>query len=66
MVQIMPVPPDALYDDIPPGYWVALSMDEQRVIASGESFDDVVSQAESMGELEYVLDKVPPRGLLVL
>jgi Family of unknown function (DUF5678) len=66
MFQTMPVPPDNLYDNIPPGYWVALSMDEQRVIASAETLDDVVSRAESIGELEYVLDKVPPRGLLVL
>jgi hypothetical protein len=66
MVRTMPVPPEALYDDIPPGFWVALSMDEQRVIAAAETMDEVVNKAESVGESEYVLDKVPPKELLVL
>jgi hypothetical protein len=66
MVKTMPVPPEALYNDIPPGFWVALSIDEQRVIAAAETMDEVVSRAESAGESEYVLDKVPPKELLVL
>ncbi|HEY5331062.1 MAG TPA: hypothetical protein VIJ79_14335 [Acidobacteriaceae bacterium] len=66
MVKTMPVPPAALYNDIPPGFWVALSMDEQHVIASAKTMDEVVSRAESIGELEYVIDRVPPKDLLVL
>jgi hypothetical protein len=66
MFKTMPVPPESLYDNIPPGFWVALSMDEQHVIAAAETMDEVVSRAESAGESEYVLDKVPPKGLLVL
>jgi hypothetical protein len=44
----------------PPGGWVAFSADEQRVVAYGDSYDDVVAKAEKNGEADPVVTKVPP------
>jgi hypothetical protein len=44
----------------PPGGWVAFSADEERVVAYGESYDDVVAKADQSGESDPVVMKVPP------
>ena len=44
----------------PPGGWVAFSADEERVVAYGESYDDVVAKADRSGESDPVIMKVPP------
>jgi hypothetical protein len=44
----------------PPGGWVAFSADEERVVAYGDSYDDVVAKAEANGEPDPVITKVPP------
>jgi hypothetical protein len=44
----------------PPGGWVAFSADEVRVVAYGESYDEVVAKAEEVGEPDPVVMKVPP------
>jgi hypothetical protein len=44
----------------PPGGWVAFSADEERVVAYGHSYDEVVANAEKNGESDPVITKVPP------
>ena len=44
----------------PPGGWVAFSADEERVVAYGESYDDVVAKADESGESDPIVMKVPP------
>lgn len=44
----------------PPGGWVAFSADEERVVAYGESYDEVVAKADESGESDPVVMKVPP------
>lgn len=44
----------------PPGGWVAFSSDEERVVAYGQSYDEVVAKAEESGESDPVVMKVPP------
>ena len=39
--------------------WVALSADESRVIAQGDTFEDVVEAAEASGESDPLIIRVP-------
>lgn len=43
----------------PPDSWVAFSADEERLVATGISYEEVVSKAEQQGETEPVVVKVP-------
>lgn len=43
----------------PPDHWVALSEDESRVVAVGETFKEAVDNAAKAGVLNPVLVKVP-------
>lgn len=43
----------------PPDGWVAFSSDEERVVAYGDSYDDVVAKADEQGETDPVVVKVP-------
>jgi hypothetical protein len=43
----------------PKNSWVAFSEDESRVIAYGESFQEVVSKAEAVGETDPLILKTP-------
>jgi len=40
--------------------WVAFSEDEERLVAYGESYDEVVRKSEESGVFEPVVVKVPP------
>jgi hypothetical protein len=51
--------PDAL-DFAPPDSWVALSLDETRIIAVGADPYEVEEKAKALGEPDYVLAKTPP------
>ena len=42
-----------------PNSWVAFSGDESKVVAYGDSYSQVVKAAESVGETEPVLVKIP-------
>jgi len=42
-----------------PNSWVAFSEDESRVVAYGDSYSEVVRAAESIGETEPVIVKIP-------
>jgi hypothetical protein len=51
----------------PPDGWVAFSANEERVVAYGKSYDDVVATAEANGEFDPVVMKVPKSwSMLVL
>jgi hypothetical protein len=39
--------------------WVAFSEDESKVVAYGDSYSEVVRAAESVGETEPVVVKIP-------
>jgi len=39
--------------------WIALSADESRVVADGESFEAVVNAAERRGEQDPLILRVP-------
>lgn len=52
--------------DAPVGDWIALSHDQQRIVASGKTLDAVVEAAKAKGEMEPIVLKVPPVGALVL
>ncbi len=43
----------------PPDGWVAFSADESKVVAYGTTYDEVVTSAQSSGENEPILVKVP-------
>jgi hypothetical protein len=42
-----------------PNSWVAFPEDESRVVAYGDSYSEVVRAAESVGETEPVIVKIP-------
>ena len=43
----------------PPDSWVALSEDETRVVASGDTFEEVCIKAEAEGVSEPIIVKTP-------
>jgi hypothetical protein len=43
----------------PPNGWIAFSEDEQRVVAQGMTYDEVVELAEKNGVTDPVVVKVP-------
>ncbi len=49
--------------DALPNSWIALSADESRVLASGQTYSDAVKLAEAKGESEPVLIKTPESWL---
>jgi hypothetical protein len=46
-----------------PNSWIAFSADESRVVASADTYEDVVKVAASEGETEPVVEKVPENWL---
>lgn len=45
--------------EAPPGGWAAFSADEERIVAYGSSYDEVIKKAERSGEADPVVVKVP-------
>jgi hypothetical protein len=43
--------------------WIALSEDESKIVAVGDSYSDVVSKSESAGVSDPVLVKTPKSWL---
>lgn len=48
-----------LLADIPKGAWVALSADEERVLAYGADLTEAVKKANQLGESDPVIVRVP-------
>lgn len=48
-----------LLKDLPPGAWVAISHDEQRVVAYAAEMRDAVKKANEAGEQDPIVSRVP-------
>jgi hypothetical protein len=48
-----------LLKDVPPGAWVAISQDEQRVVAYAAEMRDALSKAKELGEEYPIIFRVP-------
>jgi hypothetical protein len=57
-------PPSPLWPGEYAGQWIAWDHEETRVIASGQTFSEVVRAAAAAGERAPVVAKVPPAELL--
>jgi len=44
---------------VPKGAWVALSKDEERLIAYGAELQDVIQKAKDAGENDPIVTRVP-------
>jgi hypothetical protein len=62
LIEVLPMSPEARIDALrnaPPDGWVALSEDEQRLVAYGPTYDEVVQKSRENGVTEAVVVKVP-------
>ena len=50
-----------LLQSAPLNSWIALSADQQRIVAVGSDPQEVSDIAEKLGEKDFVLAKTPPR-----
>jgi hypothetical protein len=48
-----------LLADVPRGAWVALSKDEERLIAYAAELQDVIQKAKDAGENDPIVTRVP-------
>jgi len=55
-----------LLADIPKGAWVALSKDEDRVIAYAAELQDVLRMAKEAGENDPIITRVPEAETVTL
>ncbi len=46
--------------------WIALSSQQDRIVATAEQLEDAIALAKACGEDEPVMMKVPPTSMLVL
>jgi hypothetical protein len=51
-----------LLEDIPKGAWVALSNDEERVVAYAAELQEALDKARDAGESNPVVTRVPQHG----
>jgi hypothetical protein len=61
--EVFPMSPEARIEALknaPRNGWVAFSEDEERLVAYGTTYDEVVKNAEASGVTEPVVVKVPP------
>jgi len=66
MAAIAPIDLTAVLKDAPAGEWIALSRDEQRIVGTGKTLDEALSEAKKQGEGEPIVLKVPPVSALIL
>ena len=45
--------------EAPPESWIAFSEDEDRVVAQGSTYEEVVAKSKENGELEPILTRTP-------
>ena len=53
------IPNADLLADIRPGLWVAISQDQERVICTGETMEEVLRKVREKGEKDPVIMRVP-------
>jgi Family of unknown function (DUF5678) len=51
-----------LLADVPKGAWVALSNDEERVVAYASELEEALEKAREAGESDPVVTRVPKDG----
>lgn len=56
------IPSGELLAGIKPGTWVAISSDQDRVIVTGKTVDEVVRKAKAEGEEEPFIICVPEKS----
>jgi hypothetical protein len=56
----------SILKDAPAGEWIALSHDEDRIVATSPDLENAIALAKDCGEAEPVLLKVPSTSMLVL
>jgi hypothetical protein len=49
----------AVLKDAPAGEWIALSLDETRIVGHGTTIDEAVKSAKEAGEDKHILIRMP-------
>lgn len=52
--------------DVPKGAWVALSRDEERIVAYSAELQDAIQKAKAAGEENPVMIRIPENGSTLL
>lgn len=52
--------------DVPKGAWVALSKDEERIVAYAAELHEAIAKAKATGESDPVVIRVPEDGATLL
>jgi len=55
-----------LLANVPRGSWVAISQDEERLIAYGAELSDVLKRAKEKGEQDPIVTRVPESDSITL
>lgn len=63
---MLPIDLTTVLKDAPVGEWIALSHDQQHIVATAKTLDAAVQAAKSLGENDPIVLKVAPVGALVL
>jgi len=50
---------DAILQGIAPGLWVAISRDQERVVATGVSIEETLEKSEQHGEPQPFIFRIP-------
>jgi hypothetical protein len=53
------IPNPEIFSNVRPGLWVAISQDQDRLICTGETLDEVARMAKEQGEEEPFVMRVP-------
>lgn len=56
------LPSEELLSEIPPGTWVAISQDQDRIISTGHSLDEVLGKAAEQGERDPFIIRIPEKS----
>ena len=63
---MLPIDLTAVLKDAPVGDWIALSHQQDRIVATAKSLDEAIKAAKEQGEEAPIVLKVPPVSALVL
>ena len=63
---VTPIDLTQVLKDAPAGQWIALSKDESRIVATGDTVEEAIRAARENGEESPILMKVPPVSALIL
>ena len=63
---MVPIDFTTVLKNAPAGEWIALSSDQERIVATAKSLDEAIASAKDRGEDHPVMMKLPPVSALVL